>query len=130
MPLKLDDSAQFFKRGDCVYLLPHALFGRVYKVACGLVTFSGHDYKIPASACLKAHEENGFYLVPSTCETRVKISEALGLVMTDATRVRLLRKKMLMMSDDVSEVTYVLRGDEDAVAKVVSADKEFVALFQ
>jgi hypothetical protein len=129
MPLDLDDSVQFFKRGDCVYSLQHAIFGRVYKVACGLVTFSGHDYKVPASACLKAHEENGFHLVPSTCETRVKISEALGLVMTDGNRIRLLRKKMLMMSDDVSEMTYVLRN-EDAVAKVLSADKEFVALFK
>ena len=49
--------------------------------------------------------------------------------MTDGNRIRLLRKKMLMMSDDVSEMTYVLRN-EDAVAKVLSADKEFVALFK
>ena len=128
IPLKTHDeeAAPFFERGECVYSLQYAIFGRVYKVSNGLITFAGHDFKVPTSACLKAQREDDIYLVPASCETRVKLSEPLGLIVTDEKRIRRLRKKMFMMSDDVGEVTHVLRS----TAAKPTVDREFLLLFK
>ena len=121
-----EEAAPFFERGECVYSLQYAIFGRVYKVSNGLITFAGHDFKVPTSACLKAQREDDIYLVPASCETRVKLSEPLGLIVTDEKRIRRLRKKIFMMSDDVGEVTHVLRS----TAVKPTVDREFLLLFK
>ena len=125
-PIKERAQKRRINVGDVAYSTANAVFGRVKKIANGVVELVDNDVKFFIADFVAAEKIEGLAIVPAACESATKVSETVcAVASTKDVAARMSRKLSHMTSEPVSMFIH-----KQTTTPTIKISQDFVRLLK